>query len=298
MGALNFNSHIPEKKNMPYIIFENITKKTDNTFEIDKTNEEVFNNNDKEIASEFNEINNKKDEIPKDEIISENIQIISENRSNKLNRKKITHSHEKKEGKQHTGESKDNARNKIYRSCMDSIWNSLLEMSKERKIEFNLENPYIKQQIKCSIAANQKFFKKTIEEIYIDHIPRNIKCEIKHNRLLYKDTNTEKINKFFAKISDNNNIIIKLFKLPFEVYLMAYLNNENTIIIKDEKGNEQEYILKEFKTYKDCRINKNIEEEEYTEEQKNSYKKYIIEIKDKNLLGKKTKKTKKIKTEQ
>ena len=163
MGALNFNSHIPEKKNMPYIIFENITKKTDNTFEIDKTNEEVFNNNDKEIASEFNEINNKKDEIPKDEIISENIQIISENKSNKLNRKKITHSHEKKEGKQHTGESKDNVRNKIYRSCMDSIWNYLLKMIKERKIEFNLENPYIKQQIKCSIASNQKFFKKTIE---------------------------------------------------------------------------------------------------------------------------------------
>ena len=29
----------------------------------------------------------------------------------------------------------NNVRNKIYRSCMDSIWNSLMEMSKERKIE-------------------------------------------------------------------------------------------------------------------------------------------------------------------
>ena len=271
MGTVEYNNNIGEEKK-PYIIFENITKKSDDTSNINIAPKIPSDLAIKEITYEFNEIKNKIQENTNEEKFNDDIPFISENKSNKLNEMKKT---------KHDKYSPDNARNKIYTSCMDSIWNFLDEICKEKGIKLDLPKPYIKKQFNHSIADNQKFFKKTIENICADHIPRLVSNEIKDNRDLYKPISKAKVEKFLQKNKEGMDIINKLFKLPFEVYLMAYLNDKKTVFIKDENGIEQEQVLIGFKTLKESFINENTKEEEYTSEQKDTYKNYIIYLKDK-----------------
>ena len=271
MGTVEYNNNIGEEKK-PYIIFENITKKSDDTSNIIIAPKISSDLAIKEITYEFNEIKNKMQEISNEEKFNDDIPFISENKSNKLNEMKKT---------KHDKYSPDNARNKIYTSCMDSIWNFLDEICKEKGIKLDLPKPYIKKQFNHSIVDNQKFFKKTIENICADHIPRLVSNEIKDNRDLYKPISKAKVEKFLQKNKEGMDIINKLFKLPFEVYLMAYLNDKKTVFIKDENGIEQEQVLIGFKTLKESFINENTKEEEYTSEQKDTYKNYIIYLKDK-----------------
>ena len=269
MGILEYNSHIVEEKK-PYIIFENIQKKSYDTSNIKITTELYFAS--KENTPEFNVIKNKKAENTEEEKFNLDIQKINGNKSKKskeLNNPKKT---------KHTKFSNDNARNNIYRSCMDSIWISLGEICKEKDITLDLEKPFITYQFKHSYADNQNFFKKTVEDISANHIPRRISDEKQYNRDLYKPESKAKVEKFLQKQQEGMDIINKLIKLPFEVYLIAYLNDKKIITIKDENGIEREQVLIGFKTLKDCFIDENTKEEIYTREQKDTYKNHIYYI--------------------
>jgi len=290
-------------------------KTTNFTSNLDISNEVQFTLNKIQIIpQEFNEIGNKnqeKIEVDPDEIFDIPIANLNKNTFNKKNQeqnelynamekieefkqdKNIITLKEEEEKKgiekiiipneqnnevkvKHTKYDEDNARRKIYGSCMQSIWDSTKEMSKKKGINFNLSKPLIKSQIKSSFTDNQNFFKKSIYNIYIDSIPKKVGEQYKNNREQYSIIKKKMIDDFLKQEIEKTYVDIKvlnkLFKLPFHDYLIQYLNDETTVIIKDEIYGEIKVDLPGFKTYKDC-FN-----DEYNIEQKNLFKKNIISI--------------------
>ena len=159
---------------------------------------------------------------------------------------------------------------------MQSIWDSTEVMSTKKGINFNLSKPLIKSQIKSSFTDNQNFFKKSIYNIYIDSTPKKVGEQYKNNRDQYSIIKQKMVDDFLKQEIEKSYVDIKvlnkLFKLPFHDYLIQYLNDETTVIIKDEIYGEIKADLPGFKTYKDC-FN-----DEYNIEQKNLFKKNIISI--------------------
>jgi len=290
-------------------------KTTNFTSNLDISNEVQFTLNKIQIIpQEFNEIGNKnqkKIEVDPDEIFNIPIANLNKNTFNKKNQEQnelynamekieefkqdeniitLKEEEEKKDIEKtttpneqnnelkvkHTKYDEDNARRKIYGSCMQSIWDSTEEMSKKKGINFNLSKPLIKSQFKSSFTDNQNFFKKSIYNIYIDSTPKKVGEQYKNNRDQYFIIKQKMIDDFLKQEIEKTYVDIKvlnkLFKLPFHDYLIQYLNDETTVIIKDEIYGEIKVDLPGFKTYKDC-FN-----DEYNIEQKNLFKKNIISI--------------------
>lgn len=184
----------------------------------------------------------------------------------------------------HTKYSRDNARRKIYSSCMKSIYLTLKETTYQiLGIDFSLIHPAIKNQIKYSFSSNKNFFDKTIYNIFVDSIPKKVKKEVKTNKEMQKVINKAKIDELLAKEMKNERLLIKkineLFKLTFFDFLMAYLNDEKEVYINDSLFGKIKVDLEGFRTYKECFG------EEYTEEQRKLYKEHIIDIKIGNIKG-------------
>ena len=184
----------------------------------------------------------------------------------------------------HTKYSRDNARRKIYSSCMKSIYLTLKETTYQiLGIDFSLIHPAIKNQIKYSFSSNKNFFDKTIYNIFVDSIPKKVKKEVKTNKAMQKVINKDKIDELLAKEMKNERLLIKkineLFKLTFFDFLMAYLNDEKEVYINDSLFGKIKVDLEGFRTYKECFG------EEYTEEQRKLYKEHIIDIKIGNIKG-------------
>ena len=179
-------------------------------------------------------------------------------------------------GVKHTKNDEDNARKKIYGSCMQSTWHSMGEIAKRKGINFTLNKPFIKSQVKSSFTDNKIFFKKSLYYIFINSIPRNIPKLYTKNRSQYSIINRNTIDNFLQQEMNNPYVDIKLFNklftLPYLDYLIPYLNDETTVIIQDEIYGKIEINLPGFKTYKDC-FN-----DEYNDEQKDFFKEHIYSI--------------------
>ena len=176
----------------------------------------------------------------------------------------------------HTKNDGDNARKKVYGSCMQSTWDSLGEIGQRKGINFTLNKPFIKSQIKSSFTDNKKFFNKSLYYIFIASIPRNVGKQYQNDRSQYSIINRNTIDNFLLQEINNPyadiKLLNKLLKLPFLDYLIPYLNDETTVIIQDEFYGKIEIDLPGFKTYKDC-FN-----DEYNDEQKNLFKEHIFSI--------------------
>ena len=121
-----------------------------------------------------------------------------------------------------------------------------------------------------------KFFNKKIYDIFCDSVPKKLKEEFKNNRELYQH-NKDIINILLENESKDENKQIKilngLFNLRFKDFLTAYLNDETEIKIFGDII----ISLNGFKTFGSCfNERKNM----YTQNQKNLYKKNILELLD------------------
>ena len=225
-----------------------------------KTQENTNNNND-EIKSNKNESVKEFDELDN---TNTNQQLIFN--SVKIGRPKK--SEKNKEEKYHNKNSYDNARKKIFNSCKMSIYDFITEFT-----NIKLHVPTIEKQMGYSYKNNFKFLHKTIYDIFIDSSPKRVKDEIKNNRENYNYNKIE-INKLLEKENNNPNVIIKIFNkifnLTFGDFLLAYLNDEKEIKIGGEN-----ICLKKFKTFGQCF---NERKNNYTQSQKDLYKKHILDI--------------------
>ena len=136
-----------------------------------------------------------------------------------------------------------------------------------------LHVPTIEKQMGYSYKNNFKFLHKTIYDIFIDSSPKRVKDEIKNNRENYNYNKIE-INKLLQQENNNPNVVIKIFNkifnLKFGDFLLAYLNDEKEIKIGGEN-----ICLKKFKTFGQCF---NERKNNYTQSQKDLYKKHILDI--------------------
>ena len=225
-----------------------------------KTQENTNNNND-EIKSNKNESVKEFDELDN---TNTNQQLIFN--SVKIGRPKK--SEKNKEEKYHNKNSYDNARKKIFNSCKMSIYDFITEFT-----NIKLHVPTIEKQMGYSYKNNFKFLHKTIYDIFIDSSPKRVKDEIKNNRENYNYNKIE-INKLLLEENNNPNVVIKIFNkifnLTFGDFLLSYLNDEKEIKI----GGENIY-LKKFKTFGQCF---NERKNNYTQSQKDLYKKHILDI--------------------
>jgi hypothetical protein len=138
----------------------------------------------------------------------------------------------------------DNKRRYIYHNCLDSINNTILDL-------YEKIFPNDKEKIFRAVFNNKKLeridsikilMKKTIENIYLESIPRNYKKEkLVENRKKTKELFENYKNTFEGKIL---NIISKM---SFE-YIFKNIYLENHPYIKSEFI-EGEYKLEKFKTF-------------------------------------------------
>ncbi len=235
-----------ELDNQNIIPMENI-KTQENT-----NNNEEIKSNKNESVKEFNEIDNT------------NQQLIF-NSIKKGRPKKNT---KNKEEKYHNKNSYDNARKKIFNSCKMSIYDFISEFT-----NIKLHVPTIEKQMGYSYKNNYKFIKKTIYDMFGDSSPKRVKDEIKNNRENY-NYNKIQINKLLQEEKNNPNAIVKildkLFNLTFGDFLLAYLNDQ-----KEIKIGEEIIYLRGFKTFAQCF---NERKNNYTQSQKDLYKRHILDI--------------------
>ena len=182
---------------------------------------------------------------------------------------------ENKKNKIHTKNSCDNARKKICNSCKLSIYDFIMEYVPSQ-LGIKLHIPTIEKQMGYSKKSINKFFNKKIYDIFCDSVPKKLKEEFKNNRELYQH-NKDIINILLENESKDENKQIKilngLFNLRFKDFLTAYLNDETEIKIFGDTI----ISLNGFKTFGTCfNERKNM----YTQNQKNLYKKNILELLD------------------
>ena len=183
---------------------------------------------------------------------------------------------DKKKGKYRPG----NVSFKIYVSCMKNIHYFL-------NIKFKgleLDMPTITNNKKKSHDAQRELFSKTIYEIYSQNqMVRRFKGDLKikeknkeirnlmkietYNKL---KKNQKIIDSYFENNQNENEEIFKVIK--FQDFLKAYLNNEKEIIKEEEGIFSYNLDLTGFETYEQS-FNS-----EYTKEEKEEYKQYVITI--------------------
>lgn len=230
-------------------------KTTNFTSNLDISNEVQFTLNKIQIIpQEFNEIGNKeKTDVDPDEIFNIPIANLNKNTFNKKNQEQnelynamekieefkqdeniitLKEEGEKKDIEKiiilnernnevkvkHTKYDEDNARRKIYGSCMQSIWDSTEEMSKKKGINFTLSKPLIKSQIKSSFTDNQNFFKKSIYNIYIDSTPKKVGEQYKNNRIQYSIIKQKMIDDFLKQEIEKTYVDIKVLNKLFKLF--------------------------------------------------------------------------------
>ena len=251
----NANSNEP-KFSLNYNIENDFTREfSNNNFDYILINSEPINRNiGNDNIKELNNVNNgikflsKKKGRPKKG---------QENRGNKI----------------HTKNSNDNASKKIYNSCKSNIYN-LIKQNLPIQTGIKLDIPTIKNQLGNSYENINKFFNKTIYNIFCDTIPKRVKKEIKNNRNQYKQ-NKNIIDILLENEKNDEKKQIKvlngLFNLCFKDYLIAYLNDQTQIKISDDEI----ISLNGFKTFGSCF---NEGKDKYAPNQKNTYKKHILKI--------------------
>ena len=180
---------------------------------------------------------------------------------------------ENRGNKIHTKNSNDNASKKIINSCKSNIYN-LIRQYIPIQSGIKLDVPTIQNQLGSSHEDINKFFNKTIHNIFCDTIPKRVKEEIKDNREQHQH-NKNIIDILLENEKNDEKKQIKvlngLFNLCFKDYLIAYLNDETQIKISDD-----EIInLNGFKTFGSCF---NEGKNKYDSKEKNTYKEHILKI--------------------
>jgi hypothetical protein len=242
-----------EKKQSNYG-FTNIVKCAQSNFIIEKTKENSYSKNIKDLNEIHIEINN--DDSAK---------------KNKLGRPRKMQ--DNNGDKKHNKNSYDNARKKIFNSCKMSIYNFTNEYI-QNKYGLKLHVPTIEKQIGYSYENIKKFIQKKIYDIFCDSSPKRVKDEIKNNREKYNH-NKNIINRLLDEEKSDPRIEIKIlniiFNLSFSDFLMAYLNDDKEIKINDNYTID----LKGFITFNQSF---NERKNRYTQAQKNMFRKNILDI--------------------
>ena len=138
----------------------------------------------------------------------------------------------------------DNKRRYSYRNCLDSINNTILDLYE--KLFPNDKDKIFKALFNDEkledIASIKKLMKKTIEEIYLESIPRNYKEE----NLIENQKKTKELFENY-KNTFEGKILNTLSKMSFE-YIFKNMYLENNPYIKCEFI-EGQYKLEKFQTF-------------------------------------------------
>ena len=184
----------------------------------------------------------------------------------------------------HTRKSNDNGIKVLIKSCSRSIHNCLQKdiincIGKKRTINGKIINTklHIPTTNKYLIKGKKEklaLFNSPMKDIYYNTIPKRVKNKLKNKREKYC-YNKEVLNDILKIEKEDDNIKQKTldikFNAEFKIYLEAYLKNKKYIII-----NKMKYELnEEFKTLKDCF---NEGKNKYTKDEKDGFKKSIIDI--------------------
>ena len=149
----------------------------------------------------------------------------------------------------------------------------MIKLPKNQKIN----RPTIENQIGSKYEDYNKFFKNTYYKILCKTIPKRYKGQkIKIDKIKTTEEEKERIYQYNEKElddileNDTTGILFRLLNLTFGEFLKAYLNDDKMI-----KKNESFISLEGFKTFEKCF---NEGDDSYTKDQKEKYKKKLLEI--------------------
>ena len=160
-------------------------------------------------------------------------------------------------------------RRKIMKKCLANIDSIINDICKSYNVKLHKVN--LKEQIQHGFNKYKIFANSYLKKIYCNSKPRRYGTKLKYD---YEEKEINKVLELEAEKnkSGENGILRKLFNYTkFIDILRAFLDDENKIIIKDKNGNSDMIELEDFKTYKDCFT-------EYSEEEKQFYKRDLIEV--------------------
>ena len=210
----------------------------------------ITQNQNKEINQVTKTLLNKKRSNPNTEnpnIESQNTENLNIENPNKKNRRGCLSKKEKEEGlkaKIPNEKRTDNKRRYSYRNCLDSINNTILDLYE--KLFPNDKDKIFKALFNDEkledIASIKILMKKTIEEIYLESIPRNYKEE----NLIENQKKTKELFENY-KNTFEGKILNTISKMSFE-YIFKNMYLENNPYIKCEFI-EGQYKLEKFQTF-------------------------------------------------
>ena len=212
--------------------------------------------------------------------INENIYYLQDNKSKKENNliifsllnnniSKISFEQNKKPlsyvGKKRKKEKESNdyaIRRKIMVEALNNI-HSIMEELCMVYTKKKLHTIYLTQLIKHNITQYLEVINSQLYDIYKKSFPKNVSKDIKkdnsknkHNLDILNDAIKEE------EKQGKKKLYILVYKVTFKDILLAFVNDEQVIIIKDENGEEFKINLKGFKTLKDFPEQKNYSKEQ------------------------------------
>ena len=161
------------------------------------------------------------------------------------------------------------SRRKIMKKCLaniDVVINKICQLYKVKLHSVNL-----KGQIQHGINNYKIFANTLLRDIYCNFKPRRYGANSKYD---YEEKAIEKVLKLEREDNKSKEkyILCKLFNYTRYIdVLKAFLCDQKTILINDKNGNTYKIYLEDFTTYKDCLT-------EYSEDEKNIFKRDLIEV--------------------
>lgn len=195
----------------------------------------------------------------------------------------------------HTRKSNDNGSKVIINSCLKSIHKSLEESiktfigkkrKKEKKINGKLHHPTINNYLIKGHEEKRSLFKSLLKTLYYETKPKRVPDKIKNEKEKYC-YNKEVLDNILT-LEEKSQTKLKELNMKFDaelkLYLEAFLNDKNYIIVNGEKLD-----LLKFETLKDCF---NVGKNSYSPEEKEEIKQYIYDIIDNKIKSRKKVKAK------
>ena len=138
-----------------------------------------------------------------------------------------------------------NSRRAIINNAISSFFSDIKDYAL-RKYGIELYTPTLKNKLEKNVDQYETVFTQKLKFIFDDLVPRRNKEGKNYSEPI------DEVLKQEEKEDEKNRILTQLLNLvDIKSYLRAYINDENIIKIKDNKGNEFNLYLPNLKTFRD-----------------------------------------------
>ena len=164
-----------------------------------------------------------------------------------------------------------NSRRAIINNAISSFF-SVIKDYALHKYGIELYTPTLKNKLEKNVDQYETVFTQKLKFIFDDLVPRRNKEGKNYSERI------DEVLKQEEKEDEKNRILTQLLNLvDIKNYLRAYINDENIIKIKDNKGNEFNLYLPNLKTFRD--------NFDLPEEKKVDYRLDFIDLLDRKVKG-------------